>query len=155
MARLPVKESTLKKLFALSGNECAFPGCPQPVVNEHGDLIGEVCHIEAANEDGQRYNPEQSDEDRRGFENILILCPTHHATTDNVDVYPVERMRQMKREHEGRFAASPFPMDDAQASRLCEQVERQLQESYPSCVFWASSTGRPIRAAWRRSAGRR
>ena len=48
MARLDIKESTLKKLFALSGNRCAFPGCAQAVVNEHGDLIAEVCHIEAA-----------------------------------------------------------------------------------------------------------
>ena len=96
MARLPVTKPTLKKLFALSGNQCAFADCTQSVVNKHGDLIAEMCHIEAANEGAQRYNPDQPDEDRRSFENLLILCPTHHATTDNVEVYPVERMRQMK-----------------------------------------------------------
>ena len=77
MARLDIKDSTLKKLFALSGNRCAFPGCAQAVVNEHGDLIAEICHLEAANEGGQRYNPAQCDEARRSFDNLLILCPNH------------------------------------------------------------------------------
>jgi hypothetical protein len=126
MTRLDIKESTLKKLFALSGNRCAFPDCTQAVVNEDGDLIAEVCHIEAANEGGQRWNSNQSDEDRRGFENLLILCPTHHAVTDNEAVYPVERMRGMKREHEQRFAAQPLALDDAWIARLIEQVARQM-----------------------------
>jgi hypothetical protein len=126
MARLEIKDSTLKKLFALSGNRCAFPGCAQAVVNEHGDLIAEICHIEAANNRGQRYNRDQSDEDRRSFDNLLILCPTHHAVTDNVAEYPVERMRQMKQEHQQRFAAQPLTLDDAQAARLYDQVARQL-----------------------------
>ncbi len=53
MARLNIRDSTLKKLFALSGNQCAFDGCTQAVVNEQGDLIAEVCHIETASEGGQ------------------------------------------------------------------------------------------------------
>ena len=122
MARLPIRESTLKRLFAFSGNQCAFPDCTQPVVNEHGDLIAEVCHIEAANEDGQRYNPDQSDEDPRSLENLLILCRTHHATTDNVEVYPVERMQEIKREHEDGFREQPFEPTERQWRRLVEQI---------------------------------
>jgi len=132
MARLDVKESTLKKLFALSGNLCALPGCTHPVVNEHGDLIGEVCHIEAAEKGGSRYNPDQSDEDRRRFENLLILCPTHHKTTDNVEQYPVEPMRQIKREHEDRFRCCPLQLSDDQFSRLYTQAAEQLRRRLKS-----------------------
>ncbi len=124
MARYRITESTLKKLFAFSGNECAFPDCAQRVVNAHGDLIGEVCHIEAASETGQRYNPDQSDEERRHFDNLLVLCPTHHTTTDNVAKDPVDRLQQMKEEHESRFASCPFELSKTKASRLYEQAGR-------------------------------
>jgi hypothetical protein len=125
MARLDIKEATLKKLFALSGNRCAFPGCPQRLVDEHGNLIADVCHIEAAEEDGERYNPKQTDDERRGIANLLVLCPTHHRVTDNVGEYPVARMRKLKADHERRFAAKPFPLDDALAARLAEQLRRR------------------------------
>jgi hypothetical protein len=141
MARLEIKESTLKKLFALSGNRCAFPGCAQTVVNEHADLIAEVCHIEAASEGGQRYNRDQSDEDRRGFDNLLILCPTHHAVTDNVAEYPVERLRRMKQDHERRSAAHRLEIGDAQAARLYEQVARQLRRQIRPIALPFSSLG--------------
>jgi tetratricopeptide (TPR) repeat protein len=142
MARLEIKDSTLKKLFALTGNRCAFPECTQAVVNEHGDLIAEVCHIEAANEGGPRWNPDQSDEDRRSFENLLILCPTHHAVTDNEAVYPVGRMKRMKREHEQRSAAQPLALDDAWAARLIEQVARQMSREIRPIALPYSSIGR-------------
>jgi hypothetical protein len=141
MARLAVKESTLKKLFALSGNRCAFPGCTQAVVNEHGDLIAEICHIEAANEYGQRYNADQSDEDRRSFDNLLILCPTHHRVTDNVAEYSVERLRQMKQAHEGRSADHPLEVDAALAARLYAQVARQLRRQSRPIALPFSSLG--------------
>jgi len=122
MARRDILESTLKKLFALTGNRCAFPGCPHAVVNEHGDLIAEVCHIEAANERGERFNPDQTDEERRAFDNLIVLCPTHHTTTDNVDEYPVERLREMKREHEDRYRDQPPEISSDKIDRLIGRV---------------------------------
>jgi hypothetical protein len=51
-------EVTLKKLFALSGNVCAFPGCTAPIVDtEHGIVTGEICHIKARSPEGPRYAP--------------------------------------------------------------------------------------------------
>jgi hypothetical protein len=38
-------EQTIKKLFALSGNICAFPGCQSPIVESAGTVTGEICHI--------------------------------------------------------------------------------------------------------------
>ena len=75
MARLSNRTDTIKKLFALSGNFCAFPGCNEHIINSEGQLIGEVCHIEAANEDGERYNPLQSDEERRSFDVTIFRPP--------------------------------------------------------------------------------
>jgi hypothetical protein len=122
MARLRILESTLKRLFALTGNRCAFPECGHDVVNQHGDLIAEVCHIEAAEEGGERFNPDQTDEERRAFDNLIVLCPTHHTTTDNVDEYPVERLREMKRQHEERHRSQPLELSQDKWNRLIGRV---------------------------------
>lgn len=92
--------SVLKRLFALSGNQCAFPDCENYVINNSGNLIADVCHIEAANEDGERYNPSQDDEQRRKFNNLIILCTNHHRETNDVIKFTTEVMKKMKSDHE-------------------------------------------------------
>jgi hypothetical protein len=47
-------QATIKKLFASSGNQCAFPDCTQNIVDKEGNMIGEICHIEAAEQGGLR-----------------------------------------------------------------------------------------------------
>jgi len=91
--------ATLKKLFALSGNQCAFPDCIQRLI--HNELlIGEICHIEAANKNGERYNPNQTDDQRADFENLIVFCPNHHKITNNIELYTVEILKDIKRSHE-------------------------------------------------------
>ncbi len=50
MARLAPKAEILRALFARSGNQCAFPGCTQPLINDKNKFIAQVCHIEAASD---------------------------------------------------------------------------------------------------------
>lgn len=63
--RLEPLPETKRQLFLLSGNKCAFPGCEQILLDQFGHFIGEICHIEAANEGGERFNPHQTNEQRR------------------------------------------------------------------------------------------
>lgn len=100
MSRLSIKTQTLRNLAIKSKNQCAFPGCSHPILNSFDDYIAELCHIEAAEPGGQRYNPGQSDEDRRSIENLLFMCHAHHKETDNVVVYTVARLREIKKQHE-------------------------------------------------------
>jgi len=81
-------------------NRCAFPNCTHNIVDQYGHFIGEICHIEAANNDGERFNPNQSNEDRRHISNLVLMCPIHHKITNNVDIYDVEKMREIKASHE-------------------------------------------------------
>jgi hypothetical protein len=66
----------VKKLYLLSGNECAFPGCRQPIISEDGTLVAQIVHIEAAMPGGERYNDAMDDEDRRAFENLTVRFET-------------------------------------------------------------------------------
>jgi hypothetical protein len=124
MARLAPTTDVLRALFARSGNQCAFPGCTQPLINEKNKFIAQVCHIEAALEGGERYNPDGNDEYRRSYENLLILCYPHHIETDDVCEYPVERLLQIKGEHEQMFHKSDFKLDEAELYKLSYEMEK-------------------------------
>jgi hypothetical protein len=104
MGRKAPRADTLKRLYALSGNECAFPGCIHPIFNDSGLYIAELCHIEAANANGERYNTRQTDHHRNSADNLLFLCHRHHKETDDVIEYTVERLKQIKIDHENRFS---------------------------------------------------
>lgn len=98
------KNLTIKRLYAMSGNQCAFPGCTQFFLNNEDDTnISNICHIEAAEEGGERYNPNSDDEYRRSFENLILLCANHHNITNNTKKYTVEVLKKMKRDHETKF----------------------------------------------------
>ena len=101
--RLQPKTKTLRELYLLSGNQCAFTSCTCSMVNTQGDFIGEVCHIEAAMPGGERFNNKMSNEERRDISNLMLMCHMHHVETNNVEVYTVERMKEMKRQHENKF----------------------------------------------------
>ncbi|MGQ8826224.1 hypothetical protein ACUTUE_23295 [Bacillus sp. NA_146.1] len=101
--RLKILDPVLRELYIFSGNQCAFPGCSNKIVNEDGTYIAQICHIEAVNEGGQRFNPNMTNEDRRALSNLMLLCYEHHKTTDNTEVYTVKKMQEMKAKHEGKF----------------------------------------------------
>lgn len=97
-------EPTKKKLFALSGNQCAAPDCDNRLIShDHTTVITEICHIEAASPMGPRYNLLMSDDERRHFNNLILLCGVCHPIIDNKEnehKYPVELLKEWKKNHE-------------------------------------------------------
>jgi len=73
-------------------------------MDEDGTFVGEICHIEAAEEGGERFNASQSNEQRRAFENLLLMCHRHHVKTDDVDAFPVAKLKEMKQRHEAKYS---------------------------------------------------
>lgn len=134
MARLPVRKESLRDLAIRSKNKCAFPGCDRPLLNADGTYIAELCHIEAAEPGGQRYNPTQSDEERRSPANLLFLCHEHHKQTNDVTLFPAERLREMKRAHEA------LPQVVFNAELLVRQLDKVLAEQAEIKRFLAAST---------------
>ena len=99
--RMTPSVSTKHRLYARSGNMCAFPDCGQILFEDGSDAaVVNICHIEAAEKGGERFNPSMTNAARAAFENLVLLCPNCHAKTDDVSVYTVERMRAMKQQHE-------------------------------------------------------
>src|SRR5947209_8517393 len=114
---------TVKRLFALSGNRCAFPDCPTRLVErDTGSVVGEVCHIKGEKPTAPRFDQGQSNEERHAFDNLILLCNVHHKVIDdNPQTYPVERLLKMKEDHETRLDGK-------------EQVDEKTAETFASAA---------------------
>ncbi len=128
--RKPISDATKKKLFALSGNQCCYPGCNERVYKlEDEALLGEICHIKAVNPTGARYDPELPEEQVNTYDNLIILCPNHHTIIDkNEGKYSAQILKSWKEEHESKFYDNANLFDE-----LTEQSEgvidgRRLEE---------------------------
>jgi hypothetical protein len=102
--RLTTTGETLRELYLKCGNICAFPGCSEIMINSDGEFIGQLCHIEAAEIGGPRFNKNMSNDDRRQFSNLLLMCYPHHKITHNEDAYSTEQIKRMKQQHELKFS---------------------------------------------------
>src|SRR5258708_21201836 len=88
--------ATIKRLFAHSGNRCAFPRCTANIVQGTA-IVGEMCHIKARVPGGPRYDAHQSSQDRHGYENLILLCANHHTVIDDdPEAYTTDRLVTMK-----------------------------------------------------------
>jgi hypothetical protein len=103
--RLAPSLATLRQLYMLSGNFCAFPGCKQAMLNEKGQFVGQICHIEAAEAGGERFNPNMTNQERAAFNNLMLMCYPHHVKTDDVTEFTADKLKKMKADHERLFEA--------------------------------------------------
>jgi len=93
---------TLRELFLKSGNRCAFPGCHANLMDQDGNFVGQLCHIEAAEMGGERFNEMMTNEERRALSNLMLMCYPHHRITNDTQKYTVGALRRMKITHEAR-----------------------------------------------------
>lgn len=114
-------DRTLKRLHTLSGNQCACPECTKPLIaRDRKTVVSKICHIEGASKNGPRYNPSMTDNDRRHYDNLILLCDECHDIIDNPDnekKYPTPLLKQWKKDHEGKMffklATQPSLLIDA------------------------------------------
>lgn len=113
------KESTLKKLFTLSQNRCAFTACTTEIVDRASGVVkGEICHIKAKSINGPRYDPNQTEEQRHAFANLIILCRIHHKIVDDQPTtFTADLLSEMKEIHE-RNGNIELSQEDARLARL-------------------------------------
>lgn len=119
----PSKPSILRALFARSGNQCAFPGCAHPLVNAKEQIVGQVCHIEAASPGGKRYNPKQTNEERRGYDNLILLCHAHHVEVDSGTDFSVAALKKMKTAHEESIGISPYQINESALAAVVSEMD--------------------------------
>lgn len=97
--------SVLKTLFAYSGNTCAFSSPETGVACEEkltdpswAKVKARICHIRGLNSGSARHDPTLTESEANGFDNLLLMCPNHHAEVDDLtpELFPVDVLERMK-----------------------------------------------------------
>jgi hypothetical protein len=100
---------TIKVLFGLAGNRCAVPDCPNPIITpgttlSEDTVIGQICHIFAASDDGPRGKLGLTEAEKNSPANLILCCPTHHAIIDKqYNDFPAANLIDWKRSQERAY----------------------------------------------------
>jgi hypothetical protein len=135
-----------KVLWTRAGNECAYPGCTQPLtVDLHdstsaqlkraGVVLGEEAHIRSGQAGGPRYDPNFPRVDIDSYSNLILLCPTHHSLVDKDggSGFTVNSLMEMKEQHEATLRASRTSTEQKQLDieqRTAAAIEAWSESSY-------------------------
>lgn len=130
-SRKEIPAPVTNRLFALSGNQCAFPGCSSPVTYQEASgekpvTLAQRAHLVGVGRQGPRSKEAPLSDDPDAVENLTLFCGTHHAIVDgNPRIYSVEVLAKYKADHEARMAAKdlrvsppPFETDSVDVSVL-------------------------------------
>ena len=107
-SRRKYSRNTQRILDIQSLNQCAYPECTENLVEPSAGesspvVIGHICHIYAISPDGPRGKEGLTEKELNSPENLILLCPTHHAVVDGQsEFYTAEMLQQWKREHEAK-----------------------------------------------------
>ncbi len=105
---MSITSKSIKLLWSNAAGICSFSGCFEKLtVEQAADIapytLGEMAHIKGNKAGSNRYDESQSAVERDSYENLILLCPTHHTLIDKVEneaKYTVKFLHEMKVEHE-------------------------------------------------------
>lgn len=134
---------TIKKLYSLHGNQCAFPECKQELITTDKNInVSDICHIEGGEKNSPRYNPNLDVIQLNDYENLILMCKTHHKIIDtDVSKYTVEHLKQMKQEHEQRNKSMGFSISDEIAQEIIAEQMTQINVNIGSGSQNVTQTG--------------
>lgn len=140
--------ATIKELFALSGNQCAFPNCTNGIVApavklSKAAIVGYICHIYAAADNGPRGKPGLTPEEKNSPTNLILMCGHHHPQVDKQwEDYPAGTLLEWKRIHEAKLKPGTLESikreEDIQKHAFVEQMSDQQIER----AIWRVRQGR-------------
>ncbi len=99
---MAITQQTAIKVWVAAGGMCAFEGCREHLlIHDTNALVGNIAHIIAQRANGPRGNASVSRQQLDSYENLILLCPTHHLQVDKDPVtWTVEALTKMKVSHE-------------------------------------------------------
>ncbi|MDV8052954.1 HNH endonuclease [Pseudomonas aeruginosa] len=136
---MAITQKSVKILWSAAGGRCAFAGCWERLCYHEAEdaapfTLGEMAHICGDKPGANRHDASQTDSQRDDYQNLILLCPTHHTLIDrkeNETVYTVEILHAMKAEHEARVLErldqDPMPTKQDIALAILPLLEENRQ----------------------------
>jgi hypothetical protein len=130
---MAISDTDIKKLWGRAAARCAYPGCNTDCTpflsSKDPTVLGEMAHIIARSPRGPRGQPDGGPDT---YENLILLCPTHHRAVDKAPngTFPVVMLQQWKLDHEAvvslTLAGARLPDKEA----WCREVNHLLIENH-------------------------
>lgn len=130
-----ISEKSIKLLWSNSAGRCSFDGCDTILtgLSDEPYVLGEMAHIKGNKSGSNRYDFNQSEKDRDAYNNLILLCPTHHSLIDkkeNEKKFTVEVLLEMKLKHE-QFVKQRFKdFIISDLSELKQKINEHLMDNY-------------------------
>lgn len=139
---MAISDKSIKLLWSNSAGRCSFSQCNERLTVAEAAgyapyTLGEMAHIKGDKPGSNRYDENQSAKERDSYENLILLCPTHHTLIDkaeNEERYTVEMLHEMKEEHETTIANRLDGMKIEDLDQLKDQLSILLAENHQA---WA------------------
>ena len=135
--RPPIPEPVKRELWGRSAGRCEFRRCNKCLykdpITQQPRNIAHIAHIISWKSTGPRGNPVDSPRLAKDISNLMLTCPIHNNLIDDSKYekeYPVERLREMKKDHEDRVFRL-FGLGQEYSLRVIELVSK-IQEHIPA-----------------------
>lgn len=134
---MAIKEKAIKLLWANAAGRCSFTDCEERLTVEQAaqaapHTLGEMAHIKGKRKESNRYDKNQKDEHRDSYENLILLCPTHHTLIDkpeNENIYSVDVLVKMKIVHEDNVSKRLGVEDLSSIEKVKDKIAIYLAEN--------------------------
>lgn len=135
---MSITNKSIKLLWSNAAGRCSFRNCGERLSVEEAEgvtpyTIGEMAHIKGNNPGSNRYDVQQLASERDDYQNLILLCPTHHTLIDkieNEEAFPVELLHEMKREHERFISARLQTSNIYSVEQLKDKIAPYMAENY-------------------------
>lgn len=143
---MPIRETTIKRLFAKCKNQCAIPECNATLIIGE-TIIAEICHIRARRKGGARYDPTLTEEEKNAAGNLILLCPTCHklADKDKLGAYSVGELVRIKAMHERDGAFEMQKNDEVRALAILAKHKAKGKRAVNGSTVSGKSTATAAR----------
>jgi hypothetical protein len=138
-------QSTRAALAVLSRGNCYFPGCPERLlrfVDGEPYINYQIAHIRDARP-GSRYDASMSDDERRAFKNLILLCKPHHELVDkrHPERFSTDDLARWKAEKEGTSAQALSELGAVDADDLEQALREGAQVQITDSTFHLGGQG--------------
>lgn len=99
---MALSRRTANAIWGRSAGRCYLDPSEELTRTPAGSVpIGEIAHIVARSPAGPRGSEARSSDELDAPDNLILVCPTHHAEIDtHPDVWTPDRLHNLKRHHE-------------------------------------------------------
>lgn len=117
-----IPNKTKYKLWAHAAGRCEYCNKPlwEDLITKAQFSTAYIAHIIGEKPNSARYDPILSEKLKFDFSNLMLLCDEHHRLVDREDIegHPVEKLTEIKRNHEERIRIQTELSEDKQSHVL-------------------------------------